>query len=734
MSITPENQILALRKKLNQHNHSYYVLDAPTIDDSDFDELFLELQTLEGQYPKLITTDSPTQRVGNTPSAGLEEVAHNTPMLSLSNAFSDDDMLAFHSRVLAISDRQNVRYSAEPKLDGLAISLVYFNGELALAATRGDGRAGEDVTGAARTIKTIPLRLLGDYPTVLEVRGEVIMPKADFEAVNKLREDQGNKPFVNTRNAAAGSLRLLNPKEAATRRLAFYSYGIGALVGLTIMPETHTEVLTLLKTVGMPVPEHSKLVDGLDGCLAYRDALSEARKGMPYDIDGAVFKVDDLDLQDLVGADTRAPKWAVAFKYPAQEKQTRLLDVEFQVGRTGAVTPVARLKPVFVGGATVANATLHNMTEIRRKGIMIGDLVVVRRAGDVVPEVARNVPGERLADARDIVLPERCPVCASEVVTPPGEAIARCTGGLTCQAQLIESLKHFVSKPAMDVNGLGDKLVELLVEKKMVTVPLDLYQLTPGMLSALDRMGMRAANKVIAALVTSKQTTFARFLYALGIRGVGKTTAAALALHFKDLDSFLDATKEELVTLPDIGPIGSDYIVAFLDNPRNLDIVEELHGFGIQWDTPTKSSGTALTGVTIVLTGSLSHPREHFQELIEAQGGKVSNSVSKSVDYLVAGERAGSKLKRAEKLNIEILAEGDLETLLAKGSAEKPSRLRKPLLLPLGEHSVAGDEGERPPACVYCDREIEEDQSWFWLSAVRCRAAHRTCYIKVHKQ
>ena len=580
-----------LHEQLHYHNHRYYVLDDPEIPDSEYDKLLRELQELEGQYPQLLSLDSPTQRVGAKPLGEFTQVKHLVPMLSLSNAFSEEEVQAFEKRLLDRIDDKNIQtieYAVEPKLDGLAVSLLYENGILVQGATRGDGETGENITENVRTINSIPLKLSGkNIPQTLEVRGEVYMPKASFEALNNKARETGDKTFVNPRNAAAGSLRQLDSRITASRNLAMYCYSTGRIVGAD-MPDNHFDALQQLAGWGFRICPEIKVVKGAVGCLDYYQEIGSKRDALSYEIDGVVYKVNSLDLQKQLGFVSRAPRWAIAHKFPAQEQMTLLKDVEFQVGRTGALTPVARLEPVFVGGVTVTNATLHNMDEIARKDIRIGDTVIVRRAGDVIPEVARFVPEKRPADAREIYLPARCPVCDSAVEQIEGEAVARCSGGLYCPAQRKEAIKHFASRKALDIDGLGDKLVEQLFDEKLIENISDLYHLTAEQLSGLERMGDKSAQNLVNALEKSKTPSLARFIYALGIREVGETTAKSLANHYRSLDALKNATVEELQQVDDVGPIVAGHVVSFFQQVHNNEVIDALLDSGITPVLPEK--------------------------------------------------------------------------------------------------------------------------------------------------
>ncbi|MDJ0918964.1 MAG: NAD-dependent DNA ligase LigA [Woeseiaceae bacterium] len=656
-----QERLEALREQLRHHSYLYHVLDDPEIPDIEYDRLMRELQSLEADHPELITSDSPSQRVGDKPIAGFSTVTHRLPMLSLDNAFSEEELRDFDQRVrkrLDLADGE-IEYAAEPKLDGAAISLMYVNGVLEVAATRGDGTTGEDVTHNARTIESIPLRIRGDdFPDVLEVRGEVFMPRAGFEAYNAAARESGEKTFVNPRNAAAGSLRQLDPKLTASRPLDIYVYSTG-FVENGEMPETHSEVLLQLQDWGFKVCPERKRVSGVEGCLDFYKDIGDRRDALSYDIDGVVYKVDNFALQRELGFVSRAPRWAIAHKFPAQEELTVVKAVEFQVGRTGALTPVARLEPVFVGGVTVSNATLHNIDELHRKDVRVGDTVVVRRAGDVIPEVASVITSKRPDGAETVSLPERCPVCDSAVVREDGEAVARCTGGLICEAQRTEALKHFVSRKAMDIEGLGAKLIEQLVAQEMLHTPAEIYSLDLETLSGLERMGEKSAANVIAAIDKSRATTLERFLFALGIREVGESTARSLANHFGTLEGIVDAPEEELQNVPDVGPIVAMRIRHFLDEPHNLEVIRGLRERGVAWPDREPQQAPAdgpFSGKTVVVTGTLPDmTRDEAKALIMQLGGKVSGSVSGKTDYLVYGEKAGSKLSKAESLGVETL-------------------------------------------------------------------------------
>jgi DNA ligase (NAD+) len=655
-----------LRDEIDRHNYQYYVLDEPLVPDSEYDRLLRELQALERDYPELITPASPTQRVGAGPLAAFGEVNHRVPMLSLDNAFDEHELAAFDRRVRErLGHAGEIGYVAEPKLDGLAISLRYEQGLLTQAATRGDGSRGEDVTQNARTIGSVPLRLLGSgWPGVLEVRGEVFMPKSGFNALNERARQAGEKGFANPRNAAAGSLRQLDPRITATRPLALFCYGFGEVEGGPLA-DTHSAAIHRLVAWGLPISPELKVLRGVAACLDYYHAIAERREALDYDIDGVVFKVDAFAQQQQLGYVSRAPRWAIAQKFPAQEELTTVEAIEFQVGRTGAVTPVARLEPVFVGGVTVSNATLHNMDEVLRKDVRVGDTVFVRRAGDVIPEVVRILPERRPAGTEAILLPSHCPVCGSEVIKPEGEAVARCSGGLYCAAQRKEAIKHFASRRAMDIEGLGDKLVEQLVDCGMIHDPADLFALQREQLAGLERMAEKSAQNLIDALETSKRTTLGRFLFALGIREVGEATARNLARHFGALAAIEQADEAALQIVPDVGPIVASHVAAFFRQPHNREVIEKLQRAGVCWEEgAAEAAQQPLAGLTFVLTGSLSRSRDEIKEELQALGAKVAGSVSKKTHYVVAGEAAGSKLEKAHQLGVEVLDEAGLARLL----------------------------------------------------------------------
>ena len=662
-----QQRLAELRREIEQHNYRYYILDEPQVPDAEYDRLLQQLRELEAAHPEWVTPDSPTQRVGTAPADEFAEVRHRVPMLSLDNAFSADDVLNFDRRVRERLGREGaVRYSAEPKLDGLAISVIFERGVFVRAATRGDGATGEDVTANVRTIRSMPLRLRGAAPALVEARGEVFMPVAGFERLNAEAAARGEKMFVNPRNAAAGSLRQLDPQVTAARPLEIFFYGLGAQEGLDL-PARHSDILALLATWGLRVCPETRTVEGAEGCLDYYRQIGARRASLAYQIDGVVYKVDELAAQTTLGFVARAPRWAVAHKFPAEEALTRLRDVEFQVGRTGALTPVARLEPVFVGGVTVSNATLHNMDEVLRKDVRIGDTVVVRRAGDVIPEVARVMLGRRPADARSIVMPAACPVCASPVQREGDEAVARCTGGYRCSAQRKERLRHFASRRALDIEGLGEKLVEQLVDAGLAQSPADLFMLSRQSLAELDRMGEKSADNLLRAIERAKSTTFARFLFALGIRDVGEATAANLATHFGSLEALMQADLHRVQQAPDVGPVIAARVVEFFADPANRVVLERLQVAGVNWPAPRviAADGAPLAGLTFVLTGTLeSMAREAAEDALRALGAKASGSVSAKTSYLIAGRDAGSKLRKASDLGVPILDEAALQRIL----------------------------------------------------------------------
>ena len=665
----------ALRAEIARHDHAYYVLDAPTIPDAEYDRLFRELQAIEQVHPALRSADSPTQRVGGKPLAQFAAVRHRIPMLSIRTETDTEasGAFVFDSRVRSALKRNDedppIEYAAELKFDGLAISLRYEDGVLVQAATRGDGETGEDVTANVRTVKAIPLRLRGEAPPVLEIRGEVYMRRDDFERLNTRQADAGDKTFVNPRNAAAGSIRQLDPSIAARRPLSFFAYGLGD-TGEWTPPATHAEVLDVIAAFGLPVCEHRAVVQGAQGLADFHARMGALRDTLPFDIDGVVYKVNSRALQQQLGFVTREPRWAVAHKYPAQEAVTLLRDIEVQVGRTGALTPVARLEPVFVGGVTVTNATLHNQDEIDRKDVRIGDWVIVRRAGDVIPEVVAPVLERRSGEPPRFVLLERfptCPVCGSHVVRGEDEAVARCTGGLFCPAQRKQALLHFAGRRAMDIEGLGDKLVDQLVDAAIVKTPVDLYRLGVLALANLERMGEKSAQNLLMAIEKSRSTTLARFIFALGIRNVGEATARDLARHFGNLDALVAADVDALQQVPDVGPIVAQCIADFFGEPHNREVIEQLRAAGVQWaeGEPQGTVAGALAGKTFVLTGTLpTLSRDEAKALIEARGGKVAGSVSKKTHYVIAGAEAGSKLDKAQALGLAVLDEDGLRALL----------------------------------------------------------------------
>jgi len=654
-------KVRELRTQLEHHNYRYHVLDDPEVSDAEYDRLMRELKALEEQYPDLVTPDSPTQRVGATPVSELQEVVHSRPMLSLDNGFEDEDIVAFDRRVRErLENVEQVEYSAEPKLDGLAISFRYESGRLVQAATRGDGLRGEDVTHNVRTIKAVPTLLRGTPPKLLEVRGEVFMLIAGFKAMNQRALERGERTFVNPRNAAAGSIRQLDPRTAADKPFDVFFYGIGETDGWKL-PAKHSEALEQLREWGLKISPLLKIVQGAEGCLQYYRDIGAKRASLPYEIDGVVYKVNRFVQQRDLGFVARAPRWAIAHKFPAHEENTIVRGVEFQVGRTGALTPVARMDPVFVGGVTVSNATLHNMDEVRRKDVRIGDTVVIRRAGDVIPEVVKVILERRPKDASEVELPAKCPVCGSAVEREEGEAVARCTGGLYCPAQRKEALRHFASRHALDIDGLGTKLIDQLVEGGVVNNPADLYELTAERLAELDRMGEKSAENLVKALEQSKQkATLPRFLYALGIRDVGEATAAALANHFGSIKELQGATEEQIQEVPDVGPVVAAHVYKFFQEKHNRDVLAALSKH-IQLKAQARKAASGegpLAGKTFVLTGSLdSMSRDQASERIVELGGKVAGSVSKKTSYVVAGAEAGSKLAKAQELGVVVLDE-----------------------------------------------------------------------------
>lgn len=668
---TIEQQITQLRTTLRHHEYLYHVLDNPEIPDAEYDRLMGELRALEEAHPDLITPDSPTQRVGAAPLSEFTQIRHEVPMLSLDNVFDEASYLAFNKRIQdRLKSTEAVTFCCELKLDGLAVSLLYEDGVLISAATRGDGTTGENITANVRTIRAIPLRLRGEnIPRRLEVRGEVFLPQAGFEKINEEARRTGGKIFANPRNAAAGSLRQLDPRITAKRPLTFFCYGVGVLEGGEL-PASHHGRLQQFKEWGLPVSDRIRLCNTAEEVLAFYHQVEAERPTLGFDIDGVVIKVDSLALQETLGFVARAPRWAVAFKFPAQEQMTFVRDVEFQVGRTGAITPVARLEPVQVAGVLVSNATLHNADEIERLGLRIGDRVVIRRAGDVIPQVVGVVESERPENTTEIVFPVHCPVCGSDVERVEGEAVARCTGGLICGAQRKEALKHFVSRRALDVDGMGDKIIDQLVEKEYVHTAADLFKLTAGKLTGLDRMGPKSAQNVVDALAKSKETTFARFLYALGIREVGEATAAGLATYFGTLDALTAASIEELQKVPDVGIVVATHVFNFFAEESNREVIRQLtEEAGVHWPAPVvinaEEIDSPFAGKTVVLTGSLSiMSRDDAKARLIELGAKVAGSVSKKTDLVIAGEAAGSKLVKAQELGIEVIDEAEMIRLL----------------------------------------------------------------------
>ncbi len=665
-----EQQLTDLRTALRHHEYLYHVMDAPEVPDAEYDRLMRELRALEEAHPELVTPDSPTQRVGASPLTAFSQVRHEVPMLSLDNVFDEESFLAFNKRVQdRLKSTDALTYCCELKLDGLAVSILYENGVLVQAATRGDGTTGEDITSNVRTIRAIPLKLRGDnIPARFEVRGEVFLPQAGFEKINDDARRTGGKVFANPRNAAAGSLRQLDPRITAKRPLTFFCYGVGILEGGEL-PGSHMARLQQFKAWGLPVSDRVKLCDTPEEVLAYYHKVEEDRPTLGFDIDGVVIKVDSLELQEQLGFVARAPRWATAFKFPAQEQMTFVRDVEFQVGRTGAITPVARLEPVQVAGVLVSNATLHNADEIERLGLRIGDKVVIRRAGDVIPQVVNVVLSERPDDTCAVEFPSHCPVCGSDVERVEGEAVTRCTGGLICGAQRKEALKHFVSRRALDVDGMGDKIIDQLVEKEYVHTPADLFRLSAGKLTGLDRMGPKSAQNVVNALEKSKETTFARFLYALGIREVGEATAAGLAAHYGSLEALTAASIDDLQKVPDVGIVVATHVFNFFAEESNLDVIHQLQAEGVRWPAPVVINADEIdspfAGKTVVLTGSLSQmSRDDAKARLVELGAKVAGSVSKKTDLVIAGEAAGSKLVKAQELGIEVIDEAEMLRLL----------------------------------------------------------------------
>lgn len=669
------DKINTLKDELNRHNYQYYVLDEPEISDSGYDKLLRELQEIEEKNPELITSDSPTQRVGATPLDSFNSVKHEMPMLSLANAFSNSEFSDFNKRVVDLLAKSKIKadsqisFAAEPKLDGLAISLLYEKGILIRGATRGDGSTGEDVTQNIRTIDTIPLKLMGnDFPERLEVRGEVIMDKAGFDKLNENQRAKNEKVFANPRNAAAGSLRQLDSKITATRPLSIFCYGIGIISDEVALPESHTDIMQLLKRWGFRLNPESRIVKGTEGANNYYEALSKKRNSLAYEIDGIVYKVDSLALQNSLGFVARAPRWAIARKFPAHEEMTKLLGIDIQVGRTGALTPVARLEPVFVGGVTVSNATLHNQDEIDRLDIRIGDTIVIRRAGDVIPQIVNVVLSKREGKPRKFKLPTHCPVCGSLAIRNDNEVVTNCTGGLFCEAQGKQAIIHFASRKAMNIDGLGDKLIELLVDEKLIKTSADLYSLKQEQLILLERMGEKSAINLLTSLEDSKHTTLARFIFSLGIHDVGETTAKTLADYFCTLDAILKASVEELLDVRDVGPVVAKNIITFFAQQHNQEVLDSLLEVGIVWDSVSnvELKEQTLGGKVFVITGTFSDmSREDVKMSLQALGAKVTGSVSKKTDYLIAGEKAGSKVAKAEALGVEVLSEEQFKALLS---------------------------------------------------------------------
>lgn len=660
-------QIEELRKTLRHHEYQYHVLDNPEVPDAEYDRLFQQLKALEQAHPELISADSPTQRVGAKPLSGFTQVRHEIPMLSLDNAFSDDDFYAFVKRIQErLGSQTTLSFCCEPKLDGLAVSILYIDGKLNLAATRGDGTTGEDITSNIRTIRNIPLQLLTENPPArLEVRGEVFMPQSGFEQLNQRALAKGEKTFANPRNAAAGSLRQLDPKITSQRPLMLNAYAIGIAEG-TELPNTQYDRLQWLKSIGIPVNNEIQRCNGIDEVLKFYRQMAEKRDHLGYDIDGTVLKIDNIELQQQLGFISKAPRWAIAYKFPAQEQLTTLKDVEFQVGRTGAITPVAKLEPVFVAGVTVSNATLHNGDEIARLDVAIGDTVIIRRAGDVIPQIIGVLHERRPPNAKPIIFPSHCPVCDSAIERIEGEAVARCTGGLICAAQRKEALKHFVARKAMDIDGVGAKLIDQLVERELVRTPADLFRLDLNSLSRLERMGPKSAEKALQSLQNAKKTSLSRFIFALGIREVGETTALNLANHFTTLEALRNANLEQLQQVPDVGEVVAKHIYLFWREPHNLKVVEDLISQGVHWDNVEIKpiADNPFKDKTAVLTGTLSQMgRTEAKAMLQQLGCKVSGSVSAKTDFLIAGDNAGSKLTKAQELGIQILSEEEFLAL-----------------------------------------------------------------------
>lgn len=657
-----------LQRELARLEHAYYVLDQPLVPDAEYDRLYRELLDLEAQHPDWVTPDSLSQRVGGAPLKEFMEVRHSVPMLSLNNAFEESELIGFDRRCREGLGLDHVEYACELKFDGLAISLRYENGVLVQAATRGDGASGEDVTSNIRTIRAIPLRLQGpNLPNVIEVRGEVFMHRADFEAMNKTAAKSGEKEFANPRNAAAGSLRQLDSKVTAKRPLSFFAYGLGALEPSQWLPSTHSELLNLYEALGLPVCRERTVVSSLDGLMKFYAGIAAKREQLPYEIDGVVYKVNSFAEQQQLGYVSRAPRFAIAHKYPAQEEITTVLGIDVQVGRTGAITPVARLAPVLVGGVTVTNATLHNEDEVRRKDVRIGDTVVVRRAGDVIPEIVSVVLDRRPSNTQVFVMPTHCPVCESHIERLSDEAVARCSGGLFCAAQRKQALLHFAQRRAMDIEGLGDKIVDQMVDFNLVRTPADLYRLGFAALVNMERMGEKSADNLLQSIAQSKKTTLARFIFGLGIRHVGESTAKDLAKHFGGIHALMDAPMDELLMVNDVGPVVADSIVSFMSEPHNREVIEQLLVSGIEFQNEGRTTTVDLSGKTFVLTGTLpTLSRDQAKELLEAAGAKVAGSVSQKTSFVVAGSEAGSKLDKATELGIPILDEVALLKLLGR--------------------------------------------------------------------
>lgn len=668
-----------LKQQLNYHNYRYYVLDDPKVPDAEYDRLFQQLTKIEDANPDWISEESPSQRVGEAPLSAFSQVSHEVAMLSLDNAFSDDDLRDFNRRLQdRLKSSEDIEYACEPKLDGIAVSLLYRDGVLERGATRGDGSTGEDITQNVRTIPSIPLRLIGTgYPEVLEVRGEIYMPRAGFEALNQRARENGGKAFVNPRNAAAGSLRQLDSRVTAARPLEMCAYSVGLVEGGDL-PLRHTDVLNALHEWGLLINPEMKVVSDVEGCLEYHARVGALRDSLSYDIDGIVFKVNNRNLQQSLGFVSRAPRWAIAFKFPAQEEMTRLQDVEFQVGRTGAITPVARLEPVFVGGVTVSNATLHNRDEVERLGVSIGDTVVVRRAGDVIPKIVSVVKSRRPDDATEICFPDVCPVCDSAVETAPGEVVARCTGGLICEAQRKEAIKHFASRKALDIDGLGDKLVEQFVDEGLIHSVADLYKLTAEQISQLERMGQKSAENLIAALKDSQATSLQRFLYALGIREVGEATARSLSRHFGNLEALTKASEEQLQKVDDVGPVVAHFIADFFAQAHNLQALEELQAAGVHWqDVAVEAKSEPLADKTFVVTGAFAQiKRNDAKKMLQDLGAKVAGSVSVKTHCVVVGGGAenNSKYVKAQELGVATMTEEQLVELLVEHGVYTPEQ------------------------------------------------------------